>query len=60
MKKFIFKVLVCTGATFTAVGTGYNVDAAMMDACYHMAEYGDYPEDDIMDVELVNAEEEQA
>ena len=53
MKKFIFKVLVCTGATFTCSGIGYNVDAAMMDACANMAQAGNYPEESIEDVRLV-------
>ena len=57
MKKFIFKVLVCTGATFTAIGYGYNQDAAMMDACYHMSEQGDFPEDNIEDVQLIGEEQ---
>ena len=58
MKKFIFKVLVCTGATFTQVGYGYNCDQAMMDACERMAEDCTYPEDDIVDVELIEQEEQ--
>ena len=56
MKKFIFKVLVCTGATFTAVGYGYNQSEAMMDACSNMQASCDYPEDDIEDVCLVKVE----
>lgn len=57
MKKFIFQVLVCTGATFTAVGTGYNIDSAMMDACGNMAREGKYPELDIQDVKLIKVED---
>lgn len=52
MKKFFFKVLVCTGATFTAVGYGYNQDEAMQDACEQMSKAGDYPEDDIVDIQF--------
>lgn len=58
MKAFIFKVTLISGTIFCS-GIGYNVDDAMMDACDYLAST-DYPQDDIMDVELVNAEEEQA
>ena len=50
MKKFFFKVLVCTGATFTCSGVGYNVNEGLMDACANMASSGDYPEDEIVDI----------
>lgn len=59
MKAFIFKVTLISGMVLTCSGIGYNVDDAMMDACAYLAST-DYPEDDIMDVELVNTEEEQA
>lgn len=57
MKKYIFKVMVCTGALFTAVGYGYNADQGMQDACHQMSKAGDYPEDDIMDVCLIKVED---
>ena len=57
MKKFIFRVLVCTGATFTAIGVGYNTDEGMMDACDKMARSGDIPELDIEDVRLIGVKE---
>ena len=59
MKAFIFKVTLVTGIAFTCSGIGYDKDQAMMDACDYLAST-DYPQDDIVDVELVNAEEEQA
>ena len=57
MKKYIFRVLVCTGAIFTQVGYGYNADQAMMDACKQMSDAGDYPELDIDDVQLIKVED---
>lgn len=57
MKKFIFKVLVCTGATFTCSGVGYNVNEALMDACSSLAAAAEYPEEDIESIELVKQEE---
>ena len=59
MKTFLFKVTLVTGMAFTCSGIGTNVDNAMMDACDYLAST-DYPEDDIVDVELVNKQEEQA
>ena len=59
MKAFIFKVTLVTGMVIVCNGIGTNVDNAMMDACDYLAST-DYPQDDIVDVELVNAEEEQA
>jgi hypothetical protein len=59
MKAFIFKVTLITGVAFTCSGIGYYKDQAMMDACDYLAST-DYPEDDILDVELVNVEEERA
>ena len=59
MKAFIFKVTLVTGMVIVCNGIGTNVDNAMLDACLYLSQT-DYPEDDIMDVELVNTEEEQA
>ena len=56
MKKFVFRVLVCTGAAFTCSGIGYNADQGMQDACDKLAHAGDYPEDDILDVQLIKIE----
>lgn len=58
MKKFIFKVLVCTGATFTCSGVGYNVNEALMDACSSLAAAAEYPEDEIESILLVKQEGE--
>ena len=60
MKKYIFKVLVCTGAFFTTSGMGYNVDDALMDACDKMAKECNYPEDDIEDVQFVKVDDSKA
>lgn len=57
MKKFIFKVLVCTGATFTCSGIGYTASEALMDACSTLAAAAEYPEDEIESIELVKQEE---
>lgn len=51
MKAFIFKVTLVTGTIFCS-GIGTDVDSALMDACSYLAST-DYPEDDIVDVELV-------
>lgn len=59
MKAFLFKVTLISGIVFTCSGIGRNVNDAMLDACLYLSQT-DYPEDDIADVELVNAEEEQA
>lgn len=52
MKAFIFKVTLVTGMPMICSGIGYNVDDAMMDACAYLAST-DYPQDDIMDVEVL-------
>lgn len=52
MKAFIFKVTLITGVAIVCNGIGYNVDDAMLDACDYLAST-DYPEDDIVDVELI-------
>ena len=55
MKKYLFKVLLVTGVTFTQVGEGYNVDEALMDACVGLAN-SEYPQDDIADINLSSVE----
>ena len=60
MKAFLFKVTLVSGLVFNVSGIGYDKDQALMDACDYLAQAGDYPEDDILDVESVNQEEEQA
>ena len=57
IKKYIFLVTLAGGMTFTQAGEGRNIDAALMDACAQLAESGEYPEDDIMDVELKQEEQ---
>lgn len=56
MKKYLFIVTLISGATFTQSGEGYNVNEALMDACDKLATAGEYPEDDIEDVNLVRYE----
>ena len=51
MKKYLFVVTLISGMTFTQAGEGYNVDEALMDACWHLAD-SEYPEDSINDIEL--------
>ena len=58
MKAFLFKVTLISGIVFTCSGIGYDKDQAMMDACDYLAST-DYPQDDIVDVELVNTEEDK-
>lgn len=53
-KKFLFVVTLVTGATLLQMGEGRNIDCALMDACEKLAMSGEYPEDDIADVELSN------
>ena len=55
MKKYLFKVLLVTGVTFTQTGEGYNVDEALMDACVNLAN-SEYPQDDIEDICLSRVE----
>lgn len=50
MKRYIFIVTLITGVTFSQEGCGYNMDSALMDACEHLAADGNYPEDEIFDV----------
>lgn len=52
MKKYIFLVTLITGLSFTCEGEGWSVDAALMDACEHLANSGEYPEDEIENVKL--------
>ncbi len=56
MKAFLFLVTLATGVSFTATGIGYNIDDALMDACDILAQTGDYPEDDIVKIELKSQE----
>lgn len=53
MKNFLFKVTLLGGFAFVVNGIGHNADQALMQACEYLAASGDYPEDDIEDVELV-------
>ena len=55
MIKYIFVVTLISGLTFTQAGEGYNVDAALMDACAQLHD-SDYPEEDILDIELEKVE----
>ena len=57
MKAFLFKVTLVSGLVFNVSGIGYDKDQALMDACNFLAQSGDYPEDDIVDVESVNTDE---
>ena len=57
MKKFLFKVTLISGFMFTCAGYGYNVNQALMDACAGLAQAGEYPEEDIADVDLAMEEE---
>ncbi len=50
MKKYVFIVTLITGVTFSQEGCGYNMDSALMDACEHLAASGEFPEDDIEDI----------
>jgi len=56
MKAFIFKVTLISGMVLTCSGIGYDKDEAMMDACEYLAQT-DYPQDDIVDVELIEQED---
>lgn len=53
-KAFLVLVTLASGAVIPCSGIGYDKDEAMMDACSYLAST-DYPQDDIVDVELVNA-----
>lgn len=57
MKKFVFVVALVSGLTFETSGMGYNASEALMDACDQLAKSGEYPEDDIDDVELLIEED---
>ena len=59
MKAFLFKVTLISGIVFNCSGIGRNANDAMMDACSYLAST-DYPQDDIMDVELVKVQEDMA
>lgn len=52
MKSFLFKVTLISGISLTCSGIGYDIDSALMDACDYLAKT-DYPQDDIVDVELL-------
>ena len=58
MKAFIFKVTLVTGLVIVCNGIGKNVSDAMLDACMYLSQT-DYPQDDILDVDVID-EEEQA
>jgi len=57
MKAFLFKVTLISGIVFTCSGIGRNVNDAMLDACLYLSQT-DYPQDDIVDVELIEQEEQ--
>lgn len=57
LRAFLFKVTLVGGLVILQSGIGRNVDCALMDACKQMAENGEYPQDDIADVELVSEQE---
>ena len=58
LKNFLFKVTLLGGFAFVVSGIGRNADQALMQACEYLAVSGDYPEDDIEDVELIEQEEQ--
>lgn len=60
MKAFLFKVTLVSGLVFNCSGIGYNADDALMDACDYLAQSGEYPQDDIISIDLEKVEEEQA
>lgn len=60
MKKFLFKVTLISGFMFTCAGYGMNVNQALMDACAYLAQAGEYPEEDIADVDLAEIKDEKA
>lgn len=53
LRAFLFRVTLISGIVFCQSGIGRNVDSALMDACKQLADNGEYPQDDIVDVELV-------
>lgn len=53
MKRFLFVVTLTTGFSFTCSGDGWNKDAALMDACEQLAKSGDYPEDEVESIDLL-------
>ena len=55
-KAFVIKVTLVTGMVLTCSGIGENKDQALMDACSYLAST-DYPQDDIVDVELIEQED---
>lgn len=55
-KAFVIKVTLVTGMVLTCSGIGENKDQALMDACEYLAQT-DYPQDDIVDVELIEQED---
>lgn len=57
MKAFLFKVTLISGIVFTCSGIGRNVNDAMLDACLYLSQT-DYPEDDILDVDVIEQEEQ--
>jgi hypothetical protein len=57
-KAFVIKVTLVTGIVLTCSGIGENKDQALMDACMYLSQT-DYPQDDILDVDVID-EEEQA
>ena len=53
MKKFLFVVTLTTGFSFTCSGEGQSKDIALMDACEQLAKSGDYPEDEVESIDLL-------
>ena len=53
MKKYLFLATFVGGISLTQVGEGFNVSEALMDACNVLAKSGEFPENDIEDVELI-------
>ena len=55
-KAFLVLVTLASGVVIPCSGIGYDKDEAMMDACVYLAST-DYPQDDIVDVELIEQED---
>ena len=57
MKQFIYKVRVCTGASFSRCAFAANKNQAYMQVCYELNALGIFPEELITSISLVEVGE---
>ena len=58
-KAFLFRLTLLSGVMFCS-GIGHDADEALMDAEAYLALTNDYPKDEVVSIEQVNIQEDEA